>query len=164
MYPAGNIPVIISPAGTAHGAVMAELHGACFDEPWTAAEFLRLMAMPGAFAKLASQPVGDEDQPVGFALARAAGGECEIITIGVVPSRRGIGIGDRLMAAIAADGAALGFGAMFLEVAENNHGAQKLYASAGYEIVWRRKGYYRTGDGGRPDAIVMRRHAADFED
>ena len=42
--------------------------------------------------------------------------------------------------------------AMFLEVAEDNADARKLYTSLGFVEVGRRKRYYANGD----DALVMR--------
>ena len=150
---------LISSAGPPHGPLLASLHGNCFAEPWSDIDFAQLLAMPGAFAKLARLVDGKEKDPVGFAVVRAAGGECEIITIGVTPSYRGQGVGGHLIAAIAADHTEFAFDSIFLEVAEDNGAALDLYRAIGFENVGRRKNYYRSGSrsqGGRRDAIVMR--------
>jgi ribosomal-protein-alanine N-acetyltransferase len=47
---------------------------------------------------------------------------------------------------------------MFLEVRPTNTAAQALYGRHGFKAIGRRKGYYPASDGGREDAIVMRRH------
>ena len=116
-----------------------------------------MMAMPGAFALLAGRTEGTCREPIGFALARMGGGEAEIITLGVLPLWRVSGIGQQLVAAIAAQASACGVEALLLEVAEDNAAALKLYQSNGFSSVGRRKNYYQTADSGRHDAIVMRR-------
>ena len=90
-------------------------------------------------------------------LARAGGGECEIITLGVVPEQRGAGAAATLMRAIIARAGELDTEEMLLEVADDNPAAIALYKSAAFEPVGRRKDYYRDADGAGVDAIVMRR-------
>ncbi len=150
------MPPLISSAGPSHGPLLARLHGKCFANPWSDNDFAQLWAVPGAFAKLACLVDKQEENPVGFAVARTAGGECEIITIGVMPSHRGLGVGGRLITTIAADCMEFGFDSILLEVAEDNRSALKLYGAIGFEDVGRRKNYYRSGNGGRGDAIIMR--------
>ena len=150
------MPPLISSAGPSHGPLLARLHCKCFANPWSDNDFAQLLAVPGAFAKLAYLVDKQEKNPVGFAMARTAGGECEIITIGVMPSHRGLGVGGRLITAIAADCMEFGFDSILLEVAEDNRSALRLYGAIGFEDVGRRKNYYRSGNGGHGDAIIMR--------
>jgi ribosomal-protein-alanine N-acetyltransferase len=150
----------ILPAGLAHCAVLAGLHGDCFRAAWAGDEFARLLAMPGAFAVLAGRRGGMNSgvmnpAPIGFALARAAGGECEIITLGVLPDVRGQGVGGRLVAAIGAEAAASGASVLRLEVAENNIAALNLYRSNGFRSMGRYNSYYRNLNGGGINAVVM---------
>ncbi len=67
----------------AHAEVIAALLGACFDKAWDGAAIAGFMNTPGAF---------------GFILCRAAGGECEIVCLGVSAGRRRAGWAARLMA------------------------------------------------------------------
>ena len=120
------MPPRISFAGPSHGPLLARLHGKCFANPWSDNDFAQLLAMPGAFAKLACLVDKQEENPVGFAVARTAGGECEIITIGVMPSHRSLGVGGRLITAIATDCMEFEFDSILLEVAEDNRSALKL--------------------------------------
>ena len=150
------MPPLISSAGPSHGPLLARLHGKCFANPWSDNDFAQLLAVPGAFAKLACLVDKQEENPVGFAVARTAGGECEIITNGVMPSHRGLGVGGRLITAIAADCMEFGFDSILLEVAEYNRSALRLYGAIGFEDEGRRKNYYRSRNGGRGDAIIMR--------
>lgn len=129
----------IRASDAASAAPLAALHRACFDEPWDEAAMRELLAMPGAFAYEAGGPA----EPVGLVIARIAGGEAEILTIGVRPEVRGSGLGRRLLEAAAIHAAALGAEAIFLEVAEDNHAALRLYESFGFYLVGMRPGYYR---------------------
>jgi [ribosomal protein S18]-alanine N-acetyltransferase len=153
----GAIRFDIAPADGAFCALFARLHGMCFANGWREDAFVDLMAMPGAFALLVSRAGLENSPPIGFALARVGGGECEIITLGVVPEQRGSGAATTLMRAITARAGELGAGDMLLEVAEDNPAAIALYQSAAFAPVGRRKNYYRAPDGAGVDAIVMRR-------
>ena len=126
---------------------LAQLHAQAFDHPWSAAEFTSLLDSPGAFAIA-------EDH--GFVLARAIAGEAEIITLAVTPAARRQGLASRLMEQAVVRAIALDAEAMFLEVAEDNHAAARLYGGLGFEIAGRRVGYYRRADAPPVDALVMR--------
>ncbi len=157
--------IAVQPANIAHCAVLSRLHAGCFATAWAEGEFARMLAMPGAFALLARQcsAMGVMNpEPMGFALARAVGGEGEIITLGVLAVDRGRGVGGRLVAAIAAEAAERGARTLFLEVAENNISAMKLYQSSGFISVGRREGYYRDRDGGKVDAVIMQCETANY--
>jgi ribosomal-protein-alanine N-acetyltransferase len=143
-------------AGATALDLLARLHGACFDPGWSRESLARLLATPGALAFLAV--TGDEAaaEPVGFLLARAAGGECEIISLGVVPAARRQGAARALLAATLAAAASAGARNCFLEVAADNAAARALYLGFGFREVGRRPGYYRNS-GGAADAVVMAR-------
>ena len=133
-------------ATAVHATAMAEIHAACFApaDRW-GVDAMRLQIEPKiAFGFV--HPAG------GLILARAAGGEAEVLTLAVVPSLRRQGVGrcllDRAMATAAARGAA----AILLEVATDNAAALSLYAGAGFAVVGRRPGYYPGGG----DAAIMR--------
>ena len=130
-------------------ALLAALHAKCFAEAWSAASIAGLLAQPGSFACLS----GDE---MGFILVRVAGGESEILTLAVEPAARRRGIGTALVVSGAVEAAKRGAANMFLEVGSANLAAKKLYIRLGFTEVGRRKDYYRTADGGRDDALVLR--------
>jgi ribosomal-protein-alanine N-acetyltransferase len=127
--------------------VLAGLHAQAFGHAWSAADIAELLDGPGAFAIA-------EDQ--GFVLARAIAGEAEIITLAVAPAARRQGLATRLMEQAVVRAIALQAEALFLEVAEDNHAALRLYAGLGFEIAGRRVGYYRRDDALPVDALVMR--------
>jgi ribosomal-protein-alanine N-acetyltransferase len=79
----------------------------------------------------------------GFALARYAGGEMEILNLAVAEAARRNGAGRALVRAAIEEGAARGAAQAFLEVRESNAAALAFYASLGFTPVGRRPGYYR---------------------
>ena len=135
----------------AHAEVLARLHGACFDEPWSASSFIELLIMAGAFGFIALI----EDEPVGFILARQADGEGEIVTLGVEPNYRRAGLARTLVRIAESKINSAGGCAMFLEVAATNQPAQSLYRGLGYQEVGRREGYYQS-QGRATDALILK--------
>lgn len=126
-------------------ALLAALHAAAFDKPWSAGEIAALMATPGVFALTFDLQ--------GFILCRSIAGEAEILTVAVDPVARRGGVGRALVEAAAGLAAQDGAESLFLEVAHDNTAALALYAAAGFERVGLRRGYYASG----ADAVVMRR-------
>ncbi|MEX0921492.1 MAG: GNAT family N-acetyltransferase [Rhodovibrionaceae bacterium] len=131
---------------------LAALHARCFpEEPWTAASFRSLLAMPGALGAV----VETEDALDGLILLRRAADEVEVIALAVAPASRRCGLGrcllDRALARAAEDGARRAF----LEVAEDNAAARGLYAAAGFQLCGRRQAYYTRRGGARCDALVL---------
>jgi ribosomal-protein-alanine N-acetyltransferase len=126
--------------------LLAGLHKSSFPKPWSREAICDLFAGPGAFAWYTLE---------GFVLARAVGGEAEILTLAVTPLARGKGLGRALLRAAASHAASLGAVSIFLEVGADNPAALALYASLGFERVGLRKGYYASpGEAGR-DAWVL---------
>jgi ribosomal-protein-alanine N-acetyltransferase len=143
---------VIQAAGAEAAELLAEVHVAAMERPWSAAEIAKLMENPAVFA-FASR---NETNAVGFAMAWAVAGDSELLTVAVVPQARRNGAGAALVAAAAAGAMARGAASMHLEVAEDNAPARALYAKLGYEEAGRRHAYY-PGAAGPIDAIVMRR-------
>jgi ribosomal-protein-alanine N-acetyltransferase len=139
-------------AGREHAPVIAAAHQLCFEDGWDETAISRLMAMPGAFGLIAMASSG----PAAFVLCRAAAGECEILTFGVLPPCRGKGTGAELLRLAFAEAENRGADRMFLEVADVNQPARRLYESAGFTVVGRRPGYY-AGAGGKhnADALIL---------
>lgn len=127
-------------------AALAALHAASFDRPWDAAALGELIASPGVFL------VAETD---GFLLARVIADEAEILTLAVRPAARRAGTGRRLVEATVVQAAARGAARLFLEVAEGNVAARRLYEGAGFVEAGRRRGYYAHADGSREDALTL---------
>lgn len=119
---------------------LSMLHRACFPEdPWDLAAMTDILRMPGCFGGVAWSPA----EPVGFALALALGEESEILTLGVVPAKRRVGIGAALLDSVCAAARRGGARSVVLEVAADNNAARALYAGRGFVAVGRRPDYYR---------------------
>lgn len=133
-------------AGVAHAAALAAIHAAAFAaaERWPATEIATTLAMPGAWGLIAARG--------GMAIARAAGGEAELLTLGVAPEARRQGLGRALVRAVLTEAAARGAAQLFLEVKADNTAALALYRGAGCVEVGRRRRYYADGN----DALVLR--------
>lgn len=132
-------------AGPPDLGALADLHAAAFDPSWSAEEIAGL----GALALL--------EDGAGMILLRTVAGEAEILTVGVRPAARGAGVGRRLVEAALAAALGEGADAVFLEVAEDNPAARRLYAGLGFEEVGRRRGYYPRPHAAAVDALVLRR-------
>ena len=148
-----HCPFYLVGLGLTHVEVLAALHAESFDEGWSAGSFDTTLRMPGAYGFVAVRR--EDDEPLGFALLRAGGGEAEVLTIATRPQARGQGIARALMAQGLDLAAELGVQTMFLEVAADNEPALNLYQSLGFQQTGQRKAYYARSDGPRVDAVVM---------
>ncbi len=150
-------PTSIIEAGPAHAMILAELHAASFDRPWSTSELAVMMQAPGAIALLAVAS-GSHDAPVGFVLARKASDEAEILTLGTRPAARRRGVARQLLVCLVRRLEKAGVVSLFLEVGADNAPAIALYKNSGFAEVGRRSDYYAGVDHGSSDAIVMRRY------
>ncbi|BBF93801.1 GNAT family N-acetyltransferase [Blastochloris tepida] len=148
-------PPPMRPARAADSASLAELHATGFDRGWSEDEFERLLTDPASVAHVALGPDGPGDI-IGAFLSRRAETEAEVLTVVVRPAERGFGVGRALLDHHLAALAASGVREVFLEVAEDNAVACRLYDGAGFVEVGRRKAYYaRPGE--PATALVLRR-------
>jgi ribosomal-protein-alanine N-acetyltransferase len=151
--------LVVRTVGPDDAALAAGLHALCFkdsgERTWSADEFRQLLATPGCLGMVAVMQV----EPAGLALARVAFDEAEVLTLGVVPSLRRQGIGGALLARLRHACHQRGARSLFLEVAEDNLPARRLYEANGFVVMARREGYYARSDGRRA-ALVLRRALA----
>jgi ribosomal-protein-alanine N-acetyltransferase len=122
---------------------VANLHKLCFPhKPWSADDFADLK-------KSGCEIIASQN---GFIVYRPILDEAEIITIGVHPDARNTGIASAMLGIIEGELKKSGIKSIFLEVAENNAPARRLYESNGYKQIGIRTKYY---DG--IDAIMMKK-------
>lgn len=148
-------------AGIADAVILSRLHTACFEDAWSVHSMSEVLRSSGAFAYLGliddTSGETSDPLPVGFAVARVAADEAELLSLGVADEFRRRGVASILLAEVMRRAAALGARQLFLEVAEDNHAARTLYAAEGFASVGRRLGYYIRGDGTTMAAITLRR-------
>ncbi|MFN4281838.1 MAG: GNAT family N-acetyltransferase [Alphaproteobacteria bacterium] len=155
------LPAIkLLPVGAAFHVMVAELHRRCFDDGWTPYTVGQVMRMAGAFGYVAVASGDGEETPVGFALAAGALDEWELLSIAVLAERRRGGVARALMDATFAEAAARGAAKLFLEVAEDNAAARRLYESYGFAQIGRRPGYYKRQGAPAMAALTLRRDLA----
>lgn len=125
-------------------ALLAALHAASFDRPWSRVAFDDFLRRAHVQAFGTAQ---------GFILVQkidAARGE--ILTLAVHPDARRGGLATRLIGHAAA---ALPAPRLLLDVAADNTGARKLYEKLGFIETGRRLAYYKNADDSRSDAVLM---------
>lgn len=120
----------------------------------------RLLAAPGTFAAVASLTPADGTgtRPAGLAVCRVAGAEAEILTLGVIPDCRRVGVASRLVDECRLIASGAGAAQLFLEVAADNTAALALYTGHGFHRAGRRANYYRSQDNRSTskDALILR--------
>lgn len=144
--------LILAPIPKTSAIAVASLQRACFPgDPWNPAAVGEIMRIPGFFGLKACA----SSLLAGFALALDLKGECEILSLGVVPSMRRRGVGRALLAEICAEARRRGAFCAFLEVAIDNTPARALYEASGFKTIGCRRKYYRRGSN-FVDALALR--------
>ena len=132
---------------------VAALHAHCFDEPWQPELIGRIAREPGGFGLLWR----NGGEPLGFVLGRSNGARAEVLSLGVAPSARQRGVARALMNAAIERVSRRGLRTLYLEVAEDNDAALRLYRALGFAPVGRRPGYYARPEARAVDALTLRR-------
>lgn len=139
----------VRPATIADAAAMAAIEALSFSDPWPLEGFREVLTLPGTVALVMT--AGPDS--IGYFLAREILGTAEVLNLAVVPAWRGRRLGGRLLDLGLETVQARGGREVFLEVRASNRVAQALYASRGFRVEGRRRGYYRRPD---EDALVLR--------
>lgn len=131
------------------------------DAPDMAALHLRAISPSWPLSDMQDHAARDicigNDQPItGFIILRPASDQGEILTIVTDPAHRQIGIARALLQAGENAARSIDVEILFLEVAEDNEAAIRLYRSSGYAPLGRRPGYYRR-ENGRVAALTFRK-------
>ena len=170
--------LVIRPAGVLEAALLAAMQAACFAETadlgsqaealddgadaglaeessaWDESAFAGLLSGPDCFALIALR----DREPIGFALARQAADECELLSLGVLPAQRRLGTGRALLSALCEQATANGVRHIYLEVAADNYAGRALYQALGFVPSAWRKNYYRKPGQAAIDAAVLMRN------
>jgi ribosomal-protein-alanine N-acetyltransferase len=144
----------VRPIGAERAEDCETLHGASFAFGWSKIDFESYLTDPHIIADGAVTE--GKGQLGGFILSRLLPPDAEILTFAVDPSRRGAGLGrmllERHLENLERGGARL----VFLEVADDNAAALKLYLRAGFKEIGRRENYYQRANGERRAAVNLR--------
>jgi ribosomal-protein-alanine N-acetyltransferase len=93
---------------------------------------------------------------IGYGAISSGVGEAHLLNVCVREEFRCRGLGRLLLAHLLRQATTAGARIVFLEVRPSNVAAIRLYQALGFVQIGMRRGYYQA-DGGREDAIVMRR-------
>jgi len=132
--------ITIRPACLEDAAHLAALHGQSFTPAW---DEWAMRGFLGQNTKAMMALKGD--QPVGFALARIAADEAELLSIAVSPQMRGQGLGRALLLGIVVVLKEAKVQTLFLEVASDNAAARHIYEKIGFTRIGKRPKYYANG-------------------
>ncbi|MBC7539369.1 MAG: GNAT family N-acetyltransferase [Bacteriovorax sp.] len=122
--------------------VLSELDRQYFPTPWDLESWTHLFF--GHDRLLIALKVDKE--VIGFCLfdKSAADSFAHLLKILINPEYRNKGLSKKLLRAALINLETAGCSQFFLEVEEDNHAAQKLYSSAGFQIIHRKKDFYGT--------------------
>ena len=139
---------------TADIEIVAKIHATCFFDSWGPSIISQVLDMPGTFGLVARRQ--NYSSIVGFALARVVADECELLSLGVASEYRANGAGAQLLTAAMARAISEQARWFFLEVAEDNKAALRMYGAQGLTKVGYRLNYYENADGSKTNALTMR--------
>ena len=91
----------------------------------------------------------------GFLIGRVIDQDAEILNVIIHPDYRRLGKASKLIDAFEKEAKDAGSLRCFLEVAESNSSAKKLYRARGYLKVGQRNNYYKFVDGRKDDAVIL---------
>lgn len=128
-----------------HFQKVVDIYSSCY--PYKKADAL--------LAQLRLGNVGGFIADDGFILFSVVADEAEIIDLCVRDEARGKGLGFRLMDEALRSLGASGVRNIYLEFADGNIAASKLYNKVGFVVTGRRNNYYKSVDGSSLNAITM---------
>lgn len=144
----------IEPADPRDAETIARLHAEGFYRGWPREEFAAAIAARDTPILVACDA---RRRVAGFLMLRLAADEAEVISVAVDRKWRGKGVGRALLRAALEDLMMTPARRLFLEVAEDNTPATRLYRREGFAEVGKRAGYYPRPDGTPATALVMAR-------
>jgi len=145
-----DAPRLVPMASTDLAAVMA-IENDIYDFPWTRGNFEdSLNAGYSAWLYFAGAEL------TGYCVMMLAVDEAHLLNLSIAREAQGQGHGRALLEAAIAAIRVHGAKSMLLEVRPSNTAGRKLYASAGFEQIGKRKDYYPALRG-KEDALVLRR-------
>jgi ribosomal-protein-alanine N-acetyltransferase len=149
-------PVAIEPM-TEHDLLeVVEIEEICNLSPWGwDAYHLELQCGSGSLMLVARLPPNEKighKSIVGFIVAREMADEIHVNNVAVRPESRRLGIGELLLREVLSWARERGVKQAVLEVRAENIAAQKLYQVCGFEVIGRRRRYYKAPV---EDALLM---------
>ena len=139
------VEILVNRAMPYDAALLAALHASCFARAWDEAAMAQFIGAPDTLCLIASALDGVQCAPAGFLIARKAADEAELLTLGVAPATRRIGLGTRLARTSVRDLAGKRGQPALSRSGRGKRGGAALYRSLGAVEVGRRPRYYEHG-------------------
>jgi [ribosomal protein S18]-alanine N-acetyltransferase len=133
-------------------ADLAQLHAQALPPGWPASD---IAAFCGNSRRIVLKAM-DGAVPLGFAILQFAADEAEILTIAVAQEAQRKGAGSAIMEKAIAICEERSMSCIYLEVAENNGPALRLYGKLGFSMFAHRKNYYQSARLAPETALIMR--------
>ena len=142
----------IVPALPSDAASLANLQAQKLPPAWPVSDFENLCTHPNRIALKAE----DDGGLLGYAVVQYAADEAEILSIAVAKEAQRRGIGSAILGACIAECERKSIAHIYLDVAEGNRAALKLYGKFGFGVLARRPNYYQAGRSVPETALIMR--------
>jgi ribosomal-protein-alanine N-acetyltransferase len=143
------LPAIIREMRQTDLAAVASIERSAYDYPWSPGIFRDCLL--AGYTSLVLEQAGTV---IGYGLMSVAAGEAHLLNLALAQSARGQGHGRRLLDHMLDLAQGAGVESLYLEVRPSNRAALDLYQRAGFELIGRRRAYYRA-IGGTEDAVVL---------
>ncbi len=128
---------------------VATIEQAAYDFPWSSGIFRDCLL--AGYSSVVLEYAG---KVIGYGIVSVAAGEAHLLNLALSESVRRMGNGRRLLEYLMEVARRAGAEGMYLEVRPSNLRALALYERNGFEVLGRRRGYYRAR-GGTEDAVVL---------
>lgn len=145
----GYFPVLIREMRQTDLVTVASIERGAYEFPWS----------PGIFrdcllAGYTNLVLEQGRAVIGYGIMSVAAGEAHLLNLALERLARGQGHGRRLLDHLLDLARGAGVEGLYLEVRPSNRAALALYSRAGFEVIGRRRAYYRA-IGGTEDAVVL---------
>jgi ribosomal-protein-alanine N-acetyltransferase len=145
------LPAAIRPMRPADVVAVAAIERSAYEFPWSAGIFRDCL-----LANYTSVVLEQGGRVIGYGILSVAAGEAHLLNLALAPEVQRRGYGRRLLEHLLGVASAAGADRVYLEVRPSNPRALHLYQQAGFEVIGRRRGYYRARFGSE-DAVVLAR-------
>ncbi len=142
-------PAVIREMRQTDLATVAGIERSAYEFPWSSGIF-RDCLLAGYTSLVLEQGTA----VIGYGIMSVAAGEAHLLNLALAQSARGQGHGWQLLQHILDLAQGAGVEGLYLEVRPSNRAALALYHQAGFEVIGRRRAYYRA-IGGTEDAVVL---------